>query len=530
VAAPYLAAVATGDDRRRDLAVAAAAIAAVAVPFLAVRHAPIADLPQQVAQVRLLSEAWSGPSAPYRVEAVSPNRLSYALLGGAWLAFGPEHAGRVAMLAVGVLWIAAALALRRRLGRPREAVLAAAVLFFNHTTYWGFYSFSLGLPAFVLFLLGAEAAFARPTWPRRAALAGAALVLLLAHVLWLAAGAAWLVVAAAALRGPRAALCGLAVVAAPLAWAWRWSATLRGSALDGPAAWTDPALRLRAEWLVDATLGGLRGSFEAAVAGALAAWLVGGAVRAARARRRARALGHLAVPPAARDRWDPPLAIAAALLAAGALLLPESTHNTIRFAARWLPMAAFLAVLAAPAPARRGAVGVALAAALAAGVASRTAGAWRAFERAELSGLEESLAALPPFPRVLGLDLVKESEVVRGRPFLQTFAWAQVARGGGLAFSFAVFPSSLVRWRGWRPEPWTPNLVWHGERARREDAEHFGFVLVNAGEARHARVAEELGLAPVTAGGRWRLYRVGPRPERHVDAAPAAPYREREGP
>jgi hypothetical protein len=102
---------------------------------------------------------------------------------------------------------------------------------------------------------------------------------------------------------------------------------------------------------------------------------------------------------------------------------------------------------------------------------------------------------------------------VRGRPFLQTFAWAQVLHGSPLAFTFAVFPSSLVRTPKAAPAPWTPNLEWYAERVRREDLGWFDVVLVNAADdAAHARLAASLALTPVTRSGRFRLYRTPPPP------------------
>lgn len=499
---------------RRDLALAAVSLVAVALPFLVVRYPPVADLPQQAVQIRLLLDAIGDPSAPYAVEWLSPNRLSYAVLGGAWLLFGPEHAGRLAMVAIGALWVTAAHVLARRRGRPAEAAVLASVLFFNHATYWGFYSFALGLPAFVLFLDLADRAPDRLSWRDRLALLGAALFLFLAHALWLAAGLVWLGVSSLLFRGVRASLSRAVTVAPLVAWAAGWSATLEGTVLDAPPVWRDVRARAGTEWMVDATLGGLAGEVERWVVAVLVAWVAAGA------------LAWAASP---RARWDRTLAAAALLFAAAALVLPDKTHNTIRFAQRWMPVAAFFAVLAVPArPWAAAAAGRrrrALAAVLACGIALafslRTAHAWRDFERHELSGLDQALAALPERPRVLGLDLVKGSEVVRGRPFLQTFAYAQLLRGGSLAFTFAVFPSSLVGLRDARPEPWTPNLVWNPENVRRADALHFDFVLVNGSDdAAHGAIARRLSLGAVTTQGRWRLYRVSP-PPRERNAAPA---------
>jgi hypothetical protein len=401
----------------------------------------------------------------------------------------------------------AAHLLARRRGRPPEAAVLASLLFFNHATYWGFYSFALGLPLFVLLLDLVDRQRARLAWRDRVWLLVAALVLFLVHALWLAAGLLWLGVSSLLFRGVRATISRVATVAPLVVWAAAWNRTLEGTQLDAPPVWRDLGARTGTEWMVDAALGGLRGDLEEWALLVLVAWLAAGA------------LAWAASP---RARWDRTLVAAAVLFAAAALVLPDKTHNTIRFAQRWMPVAAFLGVLAAPAALRGRGVAAALACALALAFSARTAVAWRAFERTELAGLEQALAALPEGPRVLGLDLVKGSAIVRGRPFLQTFAYAQLLRGGSLAFSFTAFPSSLVGTRGWRPEPWTPNLVWNAENARRADALHFDFVLVNAvDDAAHAAVAAKLGLGAVTREGRWRLYRVQPDRREREELAPA---------
>src|SRR4030042_2228758 len=77
-----------------------------AVPFLVVKFPPITDLPQHAAQIRLFGEALSQPDSPYRIQWLTPYSLVYAVLGGRWVAFGPENAGRIGMLLLALLWIA----------------------------------------------------------------------------------------------------------------------------------------------------------------------------------------------------------------------------------------------------------------------------------------------------------------------------------------------------------------------------------------------------------------------------------------
>jgi hypothetical protein len=45
---------------------------------------------------------------------------------------------------------------------------------------------------------------------------------------------------------------------------------------------------------------------------------------------------------------------------------------------------------------------------------------------------------------------------------------------------------------------------------RRSDLDQFDYVLVNADEMTHERFAARFTVAPVTAQGRWRLYRLRP--------------------
>jgi hypothetical protein len=133
---------------------------------------------------------------------------------------------------------------------------------------------------------------------------------------------------------------------------------------------------------------------------------------------------------------------------------------------------------------------------------------WVAFEKSEMSGLEESLAALPQTPRVVGLSYIKDSAIVRGRPFIQVFAYSQVYRGGELNFSFADFGPSLVVYRQRRRLPWTSGLEWFPERAKKGDLLFFDYALINAEEKTHEAIASEAYLKPVTREGRWRLYKV----------------------
>ena len=484
-------------ERARTRALLCAACAALlAVPFLCVRFAPVTDLPQHIAQIRLLHEALADPASPYRIQWLTPYALGYLPLAAAWTLAPSETAGRLAMIALAALWAIGVHGLAANRRRPAAAAVLASVLFFNHDTYWGFYSFEVGWVAFVPWLaLTTRPESARVRWSDVPLYLGAAALLYASHALWLAAGVAWLVVRSLVAGTPlRALALRLAALSPVLALAAVWHANLTAAGFSGPTRWlTTPTGRLSITWLADSILGGLRGPVEYVVLILLAGW-VAAAVRGHRGR-----LG------AAVDR---DLCLAAGFLFALALVLPNLYQNTISFGSRWLPMAAVLLLLALPAPAWDRKVANAAALALLSGFAVYTALAWMRFERDEYSGMAASLDALPAERRVIGLDYVKTSDVIAGRPFLQSVAYAQVIRGASLSFSFAEFAPMVVVYRETRRTPWTRGLEWFPERLRRSDFAWFDYALVNADAPRHAALAQRPALRPVTDSGRWRLYRV----------------------
>jgi len=209
-----------------------------------------------------------------------------------------------------------------------------------------------------------------------------------------------------------------------------------------------------------------------------------------------------------RESVDRDLLAAAGLFLVVTAAAPDKFMNTIFFASRWVPAALLFLLLALPAPSFRRVPARAVALAAAAVLFLATAAAWHRYDSDDLSGFRESLEALPAGPRVLGLDLVKESDHVPGRPFLQLFAYAQVFRGGELNFSFAEHSSGPVAFRSKREIPWTPSLEWFGEKVKRTDFAFFDVVIANGEEKDHSALRSFPELAPVTAAGKWRLYRV----------------------
>ncbi len=481
--------------------VAVAALLLVALPFLVTPFPPAVDLPQHVAQIRLLGEALGGGAETYRVSWTSPNTLVYALLAALWAILPPLAVGRAALLAIALAWVGATIWLAGRRDRSPAGAALAATLVFGAALYWGFLNFLVGWPVFVAWLaLNADPAPRARPGRHLAALAAVALLLYGAHVLWLAMGIVVAVLLAAATRPARRLLALRAAALAPAALAAAlWYPQLRAARAwaDVGAHWTRPIpSRLAPAGLVEAAFGGLRGPIEGVVLGAILLWITLALVT-----RR----GEL------RAAIDRPLLVAAAPLALLALLGPDKYMNTIYFSQRWLPGALALALIALPAPRLRPAVQVMGSVGLLAILAATTSAAWHAFARDELTGLAAAIEAAPPGGRTLGLDFVKRSEIVRGRPFLQTAAYVQAAKGGTLGFSFAEHGSSVVSFRRPLRHTWTPGLEWYAERFHPRDLGAFDAVLVNGPPALHDRFRAFAGVEPVTASGRFRLYRVARR-------------------
>jgi hypothetical protein len=469
--------------------------ALIAVPFLAVRFPPITDLPQHVAQIRLFLVALGDPNSGYVIQWYTPYSAAYVLLGAAWALSTPTDAGRLAVLVLALLWMLALHALAARRRRPLAAAILASVLFFSNVLYWGFLSFAVGWLAFVVwFLVTAQTSRNAFWWRKMVAQAFAAVLLYASHALWLAFGLAWLVLYAVAHRWTRREmLWRFAAVAPVMLAAALWYPHLASLGFVSPTVWaTPPFERLSATWIVNAVFGGIYGPAEYLAAATLLAWILGGMWQ------------HRAMLRTAVD-WD--LLWTGMLMVVLGLTLPDQYTNTIVFAERWLPAGTVLIVLAAPAPRILAPIQPLVALATVAVFCFATTLAWMSFERDELSGLSDALAALPDAQRVIGLDLVQDSDLIKGRPFIQTFAYAQVLHGGRLNMSFAGHAPSLVVYRERGTAPWTDGLEWFAQRVGAADFTHFDYALINGRPDIHAQAAQ-FQLVPVTERGRWRLYRV----------------------
>ncbi len=464
------------------------------VPFLVVKFPPLTDLPQHVAQVRLFADALSNPATPYRIQWITPYSLVYAVLGGSWLIFGPENAGRLGMLIIVIFWVVMLHLLAHKMKRPLLAASLGSVLFFGHILYWGFYQFAFGLPFFIGWILLAKIEFRSP-WKEGLVFFLASIVLYTAHIFWFLLAIGWLVARHIIFKGDFKRLILRIAVATPLGLLGiAWYPSLAAYGFKSQTIWaTTPFERLSPVWLIDASFGGLRGPLEYVFFALLVGWVI---------------LACLQNRQALLSKTDKELLLLSALLFLLALVLPDKQTNTIRFCQRWVPPAFAFLLLSLPELRVRKNILTAVVLAMVTVFFVLTSFNWVAFESTEMSGLEESLAVLPEAPRVLGLSYVKESTIVKGRPFIQVFAYSQVLRGGELNFSFADFGPSLVVYRQRRVLPWTSGLEWFPEKARKSDFQFFDYSLINADEKLHGALGSESVITPITREGRWRLYKV----------------------
>jgi hypothetical protein len=466
------------------------------VPLFMTAFPPSTDLPQHIAQVRLFLDTLRSPGGSYVIQWLAPNNLIYSLILILWSVLPVAYVGPAVLVLIVFLWIAAIFLLAAGKGQSTEAAILASLLVFNQSFYWGFLNFMTGFPVFILWFALTTKAPGHRSWKYYAGLVGISFLLYGSHALWLAAGGAWLVligllkrikVKEFLLRLASLIPCGVVV----LLWYPRMSLARAASGFDVAPHWSPLFDRLSS--FVDAAFGGIRGPVEIMVFVFLYGWC-GLSVWQNRKR-----LGGLI---------DKDMLAAGGFFLAIVIIAPDKFMNTIFFGSRWFPIALIFLLLSLPVPSIRRPSAKIVALTIAAAFFLITAIAWHRYATEDLFGLREGLDRVPASSRILGLDLIKESEIIKGRPFLQLFAYAQVFKGCELNFSFAQHYSGLVAYRDRREVPWTRGLDWYPENAKRIDFGFFDYVLVNGSEDGYRTVLSYRDLSPVTRSGRWRLYQV----------------------
>jgi hypothetical protein len=474
-------------------------LALVCAPVLAAELVPATDLPQHLAQARLMDE-WFGLApgaaelATLKLQPLAAHTWPYWPI---WILSRLGDAALAGRLVVAALLCANAASLHylawARQRHPATALVASCFLF-STPLYWGFVNFLSGMPCF---LLCAERMLRKPEPARARAdlawLAGLSLAMYGTHVFWLAAALPLGVLAmlsnGSSLRTTLTRTAALAPgLLATAAWLPGISVYRQRPGLASDAHYQLSIVeRLDWSWFSSSVFGGLRGPWEPGMLALLTA--LGGVAALVGARRGLRFDRSL-------------LGLGLAFLAFG-LLAPEEFMNTILVGQRFVPLGACLTFLALPAPPTRA---FAATAALVAGLFGLvTSLVWVLFNEDELQGLREAVASVDGPRSVLGLDLRQDSTLLRGRPFMQSAAYLQAEHGGVLNFSFTEHGSSIVANAGPRVLHWTPGLEWYPERLRQADVDAFDCVLVDASEEQHRSFAALYGLhsAQRTA---FRLY------------------------
>ncbi|MCX7973936.1 MAG: hypothetical protein N3B16_05480 [Candidatus Aminicenantes bacterium] len=466
----------------------------ISIPFLITTFPPITDLPQHMAQVRLFGEAISGQNDVYRINWLTPYSLPYILIGIGWTSFGALNSGRFTLIILATLFILFLLLLIVKRKRPLEGLAIATVFFFSHILYWGFLQFLLG---WIIFLLW----FYFFTYNKNQSVTKAisfsfsiSALLYFTHILWLIMAAIWSVTISLIKRQFKKNMPKFAGLIPFIFLGLIWYPSLASYGFKSETIWaTTPFQRLSFAWLSDAALGGLRGTTEPVILLTILAYLL-----LALWQNRKKLSSDI----------DLELLYTAFLFFFIALTLPDKHTNTIRFCQRWIPPAFVFFIISLPEIRLEKNLRKVLSFSIFIFLIITTSFNWKAFEHLELSGLKDSLKEISPKTKLLGLSFTKESEFFKGRPFIQTFAYAQVLKGGELNFSFADFGPSLVIYKNKRRPPWTIGLEWFPELVKRSDFPFFDYVLVNGDDKIHQIFQAETSLYPLTNQGRWRLYKV----------------------
>ena len=469
-----------------------------ALPFFVARFVPAVDLPQHLAQIRLFWETLHGQhEGVFVINWFSPNTLVYIVLGLCYVLFPAIIAGKITLYLLMLGWVAGVFAIARFRNRSAATAILCCLFVFNACLYWGMINHLIGFPFFALwlYLLSTEHA----TTGSVAAvvkLALCAMVLLLCHILWFGLAMAALILSDFQSRPGRTKLLqhGLAVVPA-VVFAAIWLPHLermRSRDFATEAVWvTSPFERLSPSVMLDAAFGGIKGATEPVIGIMLAGWLLYTIVSAARNR---------------FEGTDRLLVSLAGVLFLVVLAGPDMYVNTDAFSSRWAPVAFLLLFLGLPQP-KAPRLALLIAPLLLVMILSiATALSWKKYNEEELSGLESCLVMIPENQRVLGIDLIKTSDWIKGRPYLQLFSYAQVLHGGDINFTFAAHGSGIVVVGEKYRRYWHGSLEWSGERATLDDLGTSERILINAGEQTHALLVRQGLLRPLTANGYWRLY------------------------
>jgi hypothetical protein len=489
-------------DKRLYERLLAVSLLFIALPFLFVSFVPATDLPQHLAQIRLIEEIITNPQqTTYTVNWYGANSLVYGLLGLNWMIFNPVLAGKTTLLEIALAWCVSIFLLARHGRRSAFAAVVASIFIFNASLYWGLINFFIGLPVFTFWYLAvidSTTVRRRPRWKEFLLISAISFLLFLAHALWLVAAAIILIIADVRHRAPLRRIwhrwLGLAPAAIYSAlWFPRFVAAQNVFHKAMGVYWlTSPLERIDPSWIAEYALGGLRGPVGILLYGGVLIWIAGSLATHWKDLRRT---------------IDSNYMIIGILLLLFSLLAPDQYVNTILFAARWLSVGVVFLLLGLPAPRVQKLHSLVASVSILAFFSIVTSVQWARFETTENSGLKASLDAIKDNSRVLGLDFQRTSDILYGRPFFQTFAYAQALHGGRLNFSFAEHHGGIVSYAHIdTTTELTRGLEWFPDRVRFGDLQQFDYALIHGSNDVHREFSSIPVLRPLTTEGTWRAY------------------------
>ena len=470
----------------------------ISILILLTSYPPSVDLPQHLSQIQLLLDTAGEQNTNFVIQWAAPNTLIYYCIFLFWQFLPPELVAKAILIFLVFLWVAAIHFLAARRGSPTEAAILASLLIFNRAFYWGFLNFFTGFPVFVCWFLLTTREAEEFSWKEALGLIFCSYLLYASHALWFAAGVAWLVGINIVKKTPlklflfRLAALSPCVIASIL-WFVRFAPSRAASGLDVAAHWPSFLSRFSFSWLMNGAFGGLWGPAESGAFLLIYFWMAY-LIWINRAK--------------LRNLLDKDFLYASIFFLVIVLVGPGKYMNTIFFSSRWFPAAMIFLILAFRPQSRGNRFFRAIPLVIFLFFVFLTHQSWQKHVKYDLSGFEDSLAAIPPKTKVLGLDLIKKSEFIKGQPYLQLFSYAQAYKKCELNFSFAEHSTGIVAYKTKREKPWSKSLEWFGERVKFSDFKYFDYALINAEEKIHIYLSGLEELNQMTAVGNWRAYGV----------------------
>jgi len=501
-----------------ELVFAALALACV-WPLFYTRYAPLQDLPQHLAAIRILHDFHDpqlGFDRFFELDLGRTQYLAYYLAADLLSYLLPvERANELLVMGSMVATPYALRSLLRALGKDGRMALLAFPLAYNAHLVLGFFNFIAAIPMWLWGTALAVRQLRAPTTVRAVGLAALSLVCFYTHVVPFALLGLGVVLVSLTRDVRRLAQRLAPLVPAGVA-ALYWlakspagQATVMASSGRGsrPIELTPPkaALEQLPRWLTDVLAGDADRDVLlgwTCVLGITCALAIFERVRARVERAPAPSSAPDALYRSLRLRlWLVPVTCAVLYFA-----LPTGYDWIWPIAPRF-PLLCALSLLVVLPEVRTFKLALLIAAfALSAASFHHVGLAFTRFEREEVGDFDAALEHIPPGQRVVGLIFARGSRYVAFSPFIHFVAYYQARKGGAVMFSFADFPQSPFRFReDVRPPRVPPRWEWQPERVRpASDLAFYDYALVRGGPGAIARHGSGFGLR--YRGPRWSVF------------------------